>query len=340
MLSRHKLACLILNHFVLLAISICFIGCSEANNDVNNNGDDEGINGDNNGNAKNVPPGNPILSLVASGTNLYMMAIEYGVFCSENAGDSWKRIELVAPSTLAISETALYSAYSHIYRWTGEGDAWTKIAPAPRGQHGRLSTIDVLLASGTHLYAGRHDGNLYRVEDEARWVHLNTEWANEPICAVALSGKTICVGTVRDGIFRSMDEGTSWTQVNNGLSAPVYALIESGTMLYAGTPKKGIFRSENHGLSWTQMGLSGSSVYTLAVSGTTLYAGTWKDGIFRSEDEGHSWTQIGLFDSPITSLAVSGTAIYVGTYKDGIFRSRDEGGSWVPINTGIEHVRL
>ena len=329
MLIRRELACLILNHFVLLVISICFACCGEGNN-----------NGDNGGKAKNVPPTNPILALVASGTTLYTTAVDYGVFRSENAGDLWERIGTTfGVSTLAISETALYSANGEIERWAGEGDSWTDIAPAPRGPHGKRSTIGVLVASGTHLYAGRYDGKLYRVEDEALWVQLNTEWANEPINTVALSGKTIYVGTVHDGIFRSTDEGVSWTQVNTGLSnANVEAIVVSGTILFAGT-WKGIYRSENQGLSWTHIGLSDLFITSLAVSGTTLYAGTSK-GVFRSEDRGLSWTSIGLSGSSITFLAVSGTTLCASTQRDGIFRLTDEGRSWIPINQGLEHARL
>ena len=323
---RRKPSCFILNHIVLVFF-ICFACCGEENN-----------NEDNGGEPKNVPPGNPITSFVASGSTLYTTAVNYGVFRSENAGDSWERINRPA-TTLAISETALYSANGEIERWEGKPFVWTKIARAPR-VHGRVPSIYVLVPSGTRLYAGTYSGRLYRIENETQWVLLNLDWANEPIKTITLSGKTIYVGTVRDGIFRSLDEGASWTQINTGLSNPnVEALVVSGTTLFAGT-WKGIFRSENEGLSWTHIGLADKFVFSLAVSGTTIYAGTSKKGIFRSADQGLSWTHMGLAGSSVTSLAVSGTTIYAVTSLDGIFRSRDEGRSWIPINSGLEHVRL
>lgn len=90
---------------LLNSVMLCsLIGCS-ADND-----------GDNAGKAENVPPINPITSFVASGSTLYTTAGNYGVFQSQNAGDSWERIGLYGVSTLALLETALYAANGHIER--------------------------------------------------------------------------------------------------------------------------------------------------------------------------------------------------------------------------------
>ena len=105
---RLKFTRFILNHIVL-AISISFACCGGENN-----------NGDNGDAANNVPPIYPITSFVTSGSTLYTTAYNYGVFRSENAGDTWQRIGRYGVAALAVSDTAVYSANGEIERWEGE----------------------------------------------------------------------------------------------------------------------------------------------------------------------------------------------------------------------------
>lgn len=85
----------------------------------------------------------------------------------------------------------------------------------------------------------------------------------------------------------------------------------SGTSPFAGVSGAGVFRSTDNGSSWTAVnsGMPSGEVGALAVSGTSLFAGTvW--GVFRSTDDGASWTAVntGLIDKRVQALAVSGTS--------------------------------
>ena len=78
---------------------------------------------------------------------------------------------------------------------------------------------------------------------------------------------------------------------------------------------KGIFRTTNNGASWTaaNSGLTDTCVYSLAVSRTNLFAGTLCGGVFRSTDNGTSWTATSLTSAFVTSFAVSGTNLFAGS---------------------------
>ncbi len=84
-------------------------------------------------------------------------------------------------------------------------------------------------------------------------------------------------GTLNSGIFRSTNQGQSWTQVNTGLTTlDVRALAVIGGHFFAGTRGGGgVFRSTDSGQSWIPVntGVTNLDVRALAVSGATLFCG-------------------------------------------------------------------
>jgi len=90
--------------------------------------------------------------------------------------------------------------------------------------------------------------------------------------------------TQTNGVYLSTNNGTSWTQVNNGLTDTyVKALAISGTYdLFAVLGQLRSYLSTNNGTSWTQInsGLTNNSVNCLAVNGTIYLLGTQGGGIF------------------------------------------------------------
>jgi photosystem II stability/assembly factor-like uncharacterized protein len=86
-----------------------------------------------------------------------------------------------------------------------------------------------------------------------------------------------------NGVFRSLDGGVTWTQVNEGLTNPsVKAIVMAGEALFAATLGGGVFLSTDNGDSWTPInnGLISMSVRSLTVKGRTLFAGT-DGGVWR-----------------------------------------------------------
>ena len=158
------------------------------------------------------------------------------------------------------------------------------------------------------------------------------------IYALTVLGTNIFAGADGDGVFRSTNNGTTWTLVSTGLTnTRIFALAASGINLYAGTFGGGVFFSTNNGTSWTPIstGLTNTSVNTLFVSGASIFAGT-EDGLFLSTNNGTSWSSInnGLTNTFIHALAISGTNLYAGT-EEGVFHSTNNGDSWTAVNQGL-----
>jgi ligand-binding sensor domain-containing protein len=171
----------------------------------------------------------------------------------------------------------------------------------------------------------------------AQWIQSGLEGFF--VRTITVTGSNIFVGTSGDGIYRSSNNGISWTQVNSGLTnLYIYAFAVSGSNLFAGTEGDGIFLSTNNGASWIATGtLTNPFVFALTVSGMDVYAGTDGDGIFRSTNNGSSWTNasIGMTNTRVFSLVVSGTNLFAGTFGGGVFLSTNNGTSWISVSSGL-----
>ena len=150
------------------------------------------------------------------------------------------------------------------------------------------------------------------------------------VTALAVSGTNLFAGTMGNGIFLSTDNGTSWIQIDSGLSTNtgndyvyVYALAiypngAGGTNLFAAQGIHGLFLSTNNGTSWTSAdsGLTSIDIFSFAVNGTNLFVGTSGSGVSLSTNNGASWTSdsTGLSNnwgySDANALIVSGTYLY------------------------------
>nr|NIW44264.1 hypothetical protein [Gammaproteobacteria bacterium]NIX01538.1 hypothetical protein [Phycisphaerae bacterium] len=110
----------------------------------------------------------------------------------------------------------------------------------------------------------------------AQWIQTGPYGGD--IRSFAVSGSYLFAGTYGNGVLLSTNGGSSWTQVNNGLTNMyVFAFAVSDTNLFAGSDGGGVFLSTDNGSSWTAVntGLTYPYIRALAVSGTNLFAGTY-----------------------------------------------------------------
>lgn len=185
-----------------------------------------------------------------------------------------------------------------------------------------------------------------RTPPEIVWEQTNAWEQNAPneawVTAIAInSSGNIFAGTII-GVFRSTDNGDSWTEVNTGLTQLIIfslAINPSGEV-FAGTQLGGIFRSTDNGDNWTAVnkGLTNLLVYSLVINSSgDIFAGTQMGGVFRSTDNGDNWTAVNTgLSNTISTLAInSSDHIFAGISAPGVFRSTDNGGNWTDVSTGL-----
>jgi hypothetical protein len=182
----------------------------------------------------------------------------------------------------------------------------------------------------------------------AQWVQTHGPYGAH-IRALACKGDTIVAGTYYNGVWRSVNNGSSWIAVNNGLPVDddpyVYSLAINGNNIFASF-YDGVYLSTNDGSNWNWVG-NGLPSYTyvnaFAFNGNNIFAGS-HDGVFLSTDNGKSWNEVnnGLKNVAIYSLAIKGNNIFAGG-NDGVYFSTNNASSWNQVKylgNSVEDIKI
>jgi photosystem II stability/assembly factor-like uncharacterized protein len=165
----------------------------------------------------------------------------------------------------------------------------------------------------------------------AQWIHVPTGMENNYVYSMAVNGNNIFAGTSSNGVYLSVNNGTSWsnTSLNNRI---IQSLFVNSNTVYAGTSEYGIYYTADNGSNWTQSSLNNKTIYSLTAKDNILYAGTDSSGIFYSTDNGSSWTPTSFNNYTVYSLTSGGGVLIAGTSEQGVYVSTDNGNSWIPTN--------
>jgi hypothetical protein len=271
--------------------------------------------------------------LAVIGTKLFAGG-DGGVFLSDTDGKRWTGplVNNLNVLSLTISDSNLFAgtAEGGIFASANGGRSWTMSST------GYLSyeQVNSIITSGANVFAGAEKGVFRSTNNGVSWDQVNQI---PYIKSLAIIGTNLFAGADGSGVFRSIDDGSSWTCVDSGLTNLYGGLLAvSGTNLFVGTHYGGVFLSTDYGTSWSQVdsGLTDAYVWSLASVGTDLFVST-NNGVFLSTNNGRNWTSTGLVNTVVHALAMLGSTLLAGTGGGGVFHSTDNGTSWTPVNLGL-----
>jgi hypothetical protein len=249
--------------------------------------------------------------------------------------------------------------YDSEVKITTDGDTWAATAVDPFTWGGNIeSGLSIETVNGIRRIVFRGEAvaaappeAAYSDDDGATWTNVTIGTAvNIGVNAAKLSGAHIFVCLDDGYIWRSANQGVSWTVVENAVETTEdlndLAFYEDyGYCIGA----NGVFlRSLDGGITWntvTPTGAPGAGTNYLALEVTDmghLFIGTNDGRLFRSADQGVTWTEwvnhgggsidwIGR-DDYLTNGYVLAYIYNSATPVGSLYRSDDGGASWWPVS--------
>ena len=293
------------------------------------------------------------------------------LLCLTNSYSQWQQIGPYGGNVNHIALLSDNSLHQKLYSWTGSGlisaeefgtDWQYEFRTFPENTTVIPRTDEV---SDSILYAYSIWDILQSTNFGGTWDNLNLpftiSYSNEILSLAAYvnnSNITYLFAGSTSGVYLTINNGNSWTKVNNGLlpgygndtsitSLSIYSKTNDTTYIFAGTQGNGVFMTNNNGDYWEQLnGFPVNDPYVSALAtgqnlngGLNIYAGT-AAGIFRSSNYGLSWTQIitGLTDLWVKDIVDDSNNILAGTRYGGFYLSTNFGSSWSTSNNGFSNI--
>ena len=220
---------------------------------------------------------------------------------------------------------------------TNSGDNWFETNPTSPFQ----PYESVSISDSAYLFALGFDGYLYKSMDTgSTWLLCsNIKFYNGPEILTDYNTAFIYIGC-HIGIYRSTDEGKTWSEKNNGLviggSSPFTRIaLSNNGILVASTPS-GVFKSTDNSITWIRLSFIGASVIAVNSLGY-IFADKYSeepyfysDTLYRSTNNGMSWVKLNqqvstlIFINPLDNAIV--TTLY--NYTQNYSLSTDNGISW------------
>jgi photosystem II stability/assembly factor-like uncharacterized protein len=323
--------------------------------------------------ATNLNLTNDVLAFTSINKNgmniLYVASNGDGVAKTTNGGINWTMsnnglTNLRIKSLLYVDNKTYAGLYAGtngngIFKSTDDGASWQEFNNSWTWKENIIALYSFNKGKNAGLYAIADGAGIYRCNaNTPDWQKVRIYDFSGTTTIDAVNnlqsvdyGKNIGLyaGTL-EGVYKSTDGGSNWTEVN-GKNRELYGVeiqslyaIYSGTNagLYAGT-NEGVFKTTDGGATWEKV-LSNKNIKSLYSidngENAGLYAGT-DIGIFKTIDGGNSWVEVsnGLSNLNILSLypVNNGTNfdLYAGATNGNVFKTGNGGSNWLTINNEL-----
>jgi photosystem II stability/assembly factor-like uncharacterized protein len=180
----------------------------------------------------------------------------------------------------------------------------------------------------------------------ASWTPINDGLTDLDVRAVLSSNQLLFAATGSGRVFKSVDQGASWTDTGLLLGGPATSLANGYSAIYVGSLGGGAYQSADQGVTWTPVtGLPSTRINGFAPRGySEFYAFTADAGLFRTSDRGVTWSPVAPGLPPdVRALGIaSGYNVNVrilGTSR-GAFLSTDNGQTYLESDRGVSATRV
>ncbi|MBI5591922.1 MAG: hypothetical protein HY881_15735 [Deltaproteobacteria bacterium] len=278
---------------------------------------------------------------------LYLCAADNGLMISDDSGKHWRR-----------SMNGVADGHAQEIEISQNDPSRMVLLMNPWGKKGRV-----------YVYESRNAGIAWRdigfsvpVETLPHLGYVDGLATNVELDP--LSDDTIYVGTNGYGVYKTINGGKDWTQMNLGLNTPyikgpgalrVHPRYPS--TLFASTQAGGIYKSINGANTWQRVTTGERFTFGMAidpVNPSRIVAGCAGNTLLLSNDEGKTWQETPLSVAPSPQMAVycvafhpqhpelvlAGTVRYDVRATEGLFISTDNAKTFQQVPMEIPKVNI
>ncbi|MCW3083192.1 MAG: hypothetical protein JWP12_558 [Bacteroidetes bacterium] len=305
-----------------------------------------------------IPASYTIHSHTEMGDTVFAGSYLVGLFETYDDGAHWNHIsgngfpDSAFVYTLCTTGNTIYAATNTgIYKSGNRGVSWVSSNigfPAN-------TTATALAVKPGYVFAGTDAGGIFvSTDNAASWNSSNNGLAQVPhyvdtinvfpsVGALLISGSGLIASTL-DGVYSSANNGTSWTESNQGISGTdVTGISATGAVTIIGTAKNGVYLSTDNGSTWNRgnAGLTTPDINSILINGSNTYLSAGYQHVFRSGDGGITWVPASTgITSEVTELKADSTNVFALTNGapaavPGLFETTDSGATWTELPTGF-----
>lgn len=293
------------------------------------------------------PFGEGLVAYMADDRGRLYARTEEGAYASADGGETWRVATFPPGPVVTLPDGARLARVPTIglQRSDDEGVTWHD---ATRGL-GRASVRRVAAADGVTYVS---DAYLYRRADGAAWERLAPPEPGYPVSNLLLAeaGGVLWVAAHdrwpqdRPRLFRSDDQGATWTDATPDTARIVGSLVRHPDGWLLAATSGGIYRARAEADQWEFLADSPSLVQDVQVdaagrifAGVSISGNIHRGALYRSDDAGQTWLQLATWDRPIYAVGVHRGVLLAATSGNAIYSSADDGATWGRASPASEH---
>jgi photosystem II stability/assembly factor-like uncharacterized protein len=170
------------------------------------------------------------------------------IYHSSDGGSTWAKkgtnLPVGSATVLGAFKGKLYTQVQDEMYVSSNGESWTKRSDGITG------TARTIFSDDENFYVGTYHGLFKLSSDEQQWEKIDIGIASQSIGQIAKLGKILLVAEQSNGIFKSMDDGQTWKNINNNL---IQSMAVRNNEIYAGGLMGALYHSLDSGASWADI---------------------------------------------------------------------------------------
>lgn len=177
-----------------------------------------------------------VISLVASGNNLYAGKFVDGIYRSTDGGSNWFYANLYGRvNNVALGTNVIYATTRNthgkptgaVYYSTDDCLTWISTYSG--------NVVNTLISKGNDVFWGTSDGVYRSTNKGVNWVKTNNGLADSNITTLTYWGSKIVAGTISGKIYSTTNKGNSWISISTGLlnNKSITSLITNNSYLFS-----------------------------------------------------------------------------------------------------------